>query len=78
MLAPLVINLLIACTGILIAGWAREIVGGWLHAGQNEAGIAAPASKSALQGTGRGRLAGCRSRDRSDRWSFKVEHTDWR
>ncbi|MGP0066403.1 MAG: hypothetical protein ACLQGP_22795 [Isosphaeraceae bacterium] len=40
MLAPLITNLLMACTLFLLAGWASDVIGRWSSAGRHSEGSA--------------------------------------
>jgi hypothetical protein len=76
MLAPFVTDLLIACTALLLAGWANEMVAGWV-------GVARPTgSRGPHRAFDRRRsidddgLSACGRSRLSEEWLLKLDHPE--
>lgn len=76
MLAPFVLDLLIACTLMLLAGWVGDVIARWIGVVRHSGSTAAPAALNLKHGIDRNRLPDCEFSGMSGDWLFKLDHPD--
>jgi hypothetical protein len=75
MLAPFVLDLLIACTLMLLAGWVCDVMARWLGVARHT-GSSAERAVVDQHGIDHNRLSFCEFCGMSGDWLFKLEHPD--
>jgi hypothetical protein len=76
MLAPFVTDLLIACTFLLLAGWANEVAAGWLGVARQTGSRDAHGVFNRRRRIDDDGLSVCGSCGLSGDWLFKLDHPE--
>jgi hypothetical protein len=76
MLAPFVLDLLIACTLLLLAGWANDAVVRWISVARQAGSTAAPMALNRHRATDRDGLTSCATGGMSGDWLFKLDYSE--
>jgi hypothetical protein len=76
MLAPFVQDLLIACTMLLLAAWANDVIFRWVGFARHTGSTVAPMALDQRRGINRDGLTACGARGISGDWLFKLDHSE--
>jgi hypothetical protein len=76
MLAPFVLDLLIACTLMLLAGWVGDVMARWIGIARHADPSAASVALNQRRGIDPKRLAVCEFCEMSGDWLFKLDHPE--
>lgn len=76
MLAPFVLDLLIACTLMLLAGWASDVMGRWIGVARPASSTAAPTALGQCRQIDRDGFTVCEFCGMSGDWLFKLDHPE--
>jgi len=76
MLAPFVLNLLVSCSLLLLAGWTGDVISNWVAIAR---GAAAGNSQEKVESRRRidhAALTACTSCGTSGEWFWKIDHPE--
>jgi hypothetical protein len=76
MLAPFVQDLLIACTVLLLAAWANDVIVRWIGFARHAGSTAAPMASAQPHRINRNALTVCRPSGMSGDWLFTLDHSE--
>jgi hypothetical protein len=76
MLAPFVTDLLLACTFLLMAGWANEAIARWIGVSRRTSSATVPAPVGDRRTFDRDDYMVCGSCGLSGDWLFKLDHPE--
>jgi hypothetical protein len=76
MLAPFVQDLLIACTVLLLAAWANDVIVRWIGLARQVGSPAAPVPLEQRRRSDRDGLSACGASGLSGDWLFKLDHSE--
>jgi hypothetical protein len=76
MLAPFVLDLLIACTLLLLAGWANDVIVRWISVARHAGSPAAPLAFDRRRRIDRDGFTVGEIYGMSGDWQFKLNHRE--
>ena len=76
MLAPFVQDLLIACTALLLAAWANDVIARWVGFVRRAGSTVAPMASKRPRRIDRDGLTACGASGMSGDWLLTLEHPE--
>ena len=73
MLAPFVLNMLISCSVLLLAGWTGDVISAWINGARHTDASELPRSVADRRRIDHAALTACTSCGTSGEWLWKID-----